>query len=105
SSRRRHTRFSRDWSSDVCSSDLQEVNREIARYVDVMIGNEEDFTASLGFEVKGADHTLSEIETDAFKAMIETVVKEFPNFKVAEIGRASCRERVWRWEVEVYREK
>src|SRR5690606_39716555 len=23
SSRRRHTRFSRDWSSDVCSSDLQ----------------------------------------------------------------------------------
>src|SRR5205809_358157 len=58
----------------------QEVNREIAKYVDVMIGNEEDFTASLGFEVKGADHNLSAIETDAFKAMIETAVKEFPNF-------------------------
>jgi hypothetical protein len=55
----------------------QEVNREIAKYVDVMIGNEEDFTASLGFEVKGADH-LKHIETDAFKAMIETAVKEFP---------------------------
>src|SRR5690606_39637268 len=26
SSRRRHTRFSRDWSSDVCSSDLVEVD-------------------------------------------------------------------------------
>jgi 2-dehydro-3-deoxygluconokinase len=61
----------------------QEVNREIAKYVDVMIGNEEDFTASLGFEVKGADHNLSNIEIDAFKAMIETAVKEFPNFKVA----------------------
>ncbi len=61
----------------------QEVNREIARYVDVMIGNEEDFTASLGFEVKGTDHTLSTIETGAFKAMIETAVKDFPNFKVA----------------------
>jgi 2-dehydro-3-deoxygluconokinase len=61
----------------------QEVNREIAKYVDVMIGNEEDFTASLGFEVKGADHNLSHIETDAFKAMIETAVKEFKNFKVA----------------------
>ena len=48
-----------------------------------MIGNEEDFTASLGFEVKGADHNISHIETDAFKAMIETAVKEFPNFKVA----------------------
>jgi 2-dehydro-3-deoxygluconokinase len=61
----------------------QEVNREIARHVDVMIGNEEDFTASLGFEVKGADHNLATIETDAFKAMIETAVGEFPNFKVA----------------------
>lgn len=61
----------------------QEVNREIAKSVDVMIGNEEDFTASLGFAVKGADHHLSHIETDAFKAMIETAVREFPNFKVA----------------------
>jgi 2-dehydro-3-deoxygluconokinase len=61
----------------------QEVNREIAKYVDVMIGNEEDFTASLGFEVKGADHNISKIELDAFKAMIETAVQAFPNFKVA----------------------
>ena len=61
----------------------REVNREIAQYVDVMIGNEEDFTASLGFEVEGVDHNISEIETDAFKRMIETAVKEFPNFKVA----------------------
>ncbi len=61
----------------------QEVNREIARYVDVMIGNEEDFTASLGFEVKGVDHNISTIELEAFKAMIETAVTEFPNFKVA----------------------
>ena len=60
----------------------QEVNREIAKYVDVMIGNEEDFTASLGFAVAGQE-TLGHIETDAFKAMIETAVKEFPNFKVA----------------------
>ena len=61
----------------------REVNREIAQYVDVMIGNEEDFTASLGFEVEGADQHLAEIETAAFKRMIETAVREFPNFKVA----------------------
>ncbi len=61
----------------------REINREIAKYVDVMLGNEEDFTASLGFEVKGVDHTLSGIETGAFKQMIETAVKEFPNFQVA----------------------
>ena len=61
----------------------QEVNREIARHVDVMIGNEEDFTASLGFKVKGVDEKLSAIEAGAFKAMIETAVAAYPNFKVA----------------------
>jgi len=48
-----------------------------------MIGNEEDFTASLGFEVEGADANLSHIETEAFKKMITKAVSEFPNFKVA----------------------
>jgi 2-dehydro-3-deoxygluconokinase len=71
------------WKSIGGLAKAREVNREIARHVDVMIGNEEDFTASLGFEVKGVDHAISTIETDAFKAMIETAVREFPNFKVA----------------------
>jgi len=34
----------------------------LARYFDVMIGNEEDFTASLGFEVPGTDGSLSKLE-------------------------------------------
>ena len=71
------------WKSIGGLAKAREVNREIARYVDVMIGNEEDFTASLGFEVEGADSHLSSIETDAFKRMIETAVVAFPNFKVA----------------------
>jgi 2-dehydro-3-deoxygluconokinase len=71
------------WKSIGGQAKAREVNREIARHVDVMIGNEEDFTASLGFEVEGVDHAISEIETGAFKRMIETAVKEFPNFKVA----------------------
>ena len=71
------------WKSIGGQAKAREVNREIARHVDVMIGNEEDFTASLGFEVEGVDHTISAIETDAFKRMIETAVKEYPNFKVA----------------------
>jgi 2-dehydro-3-deoxygluconokinase len=59
----------------------QEVNKEIARYVDVMIGNEEDFTACLGFHVEGADENLLHIDVTAFKRMIEAAVKAFPNFK------------------------
>jgi 2-dehydro-3-deoxygluconokinase len=71
------------WKSIGGQAKAREVNREIAKHVDAMIGNEEDFTASLGFEVAGVDHTISAIETDAFRKMIETAVKEFPNFKVA----------------------
>lgn len=61
----------------------QAVNRHIARNVDVMIGNEEDFTASLGFEVAGTDENLSHLDIDNFKNMIRTAVAEYPNFKVA----------------------
>jgi 2-dehydro-3-deoxygluconokinase len=71
------------WKSIGGLAKAREVNREIAKYVDVMIGNEEDFTASLGFEVEGLDHNISNIETDAFKQMILKAVAEFPNFKVA----------------------
>ena len=69
------------WKSIGGQKRAQEVNREIARSVDVMIGNEEDFTACLGFRVEGADEHLLHIDVTAFKKMIETVVKTFPNFK------------------------
>src|SRR5262249_13805703 len=59
----------------------QEVNRRLAPLVDVMLGNEEDFSAALGFEVTGLDENISKIETESFKQMIEKVAKEFP-FKV-----------------------
>jgi len=70
------------WKSIGGQAKAREVNREIARYVDVMIGNEEDFSASLGFEVKGLDPNITHIETEAFKQMIQTAVAEFKNFKV-----------------------
>lgn len=60
----------------------RKVNRRIAKFVDVMIGNEEDFTACLGFKVEGADKDLSTIDVDKFKNMISTAVAKFPNFKV-----------------------
>ena len=69
------------WKSIGGHAKAQEVNRRIARHVDVMIGNEEDFTACLGFEVEGVDENISAIEVDKFKRMISKVVKEFTNFK------------------------
>src|SRR3954468_8705052 len=69
------------WKSIGGQKKAQEVNREIAKYVDVMIGNEEDFTASLGFQVEGADEHISKIDVTAFKKMIEKAVKTYPNFR------------------------
>src|SRR5437762_8663769 len=48
----------------------QEVNRELAPLVDVMLGNEEDFTACLGFEVEGVDESHSKLEIGSFRRMI-----------------------------------
>jgi len=59
----------------------REVNRAIAPHVDVMLGNEEDFTAALGFEVAGLDKGYSKLDPTNFKKMIEAAVQEFPNFK------------------------
>jgi 2-dehydro-3-deoxygluconokinase len=70
------------WKSIGGQQRAQEVNKEIAKYVDVMIGNEEDFTACLGFQVEGADENLLHIDVTAFKKMIEVAVKAHPNFKV-----------------------
>src|SRR5438132_8959727 len=70
------------WKSIGGQKRAQEVNRRIAKNVDVMIGNEEDFTACLGFEVEGVDEHLSQIDIPAFKRMIERAVKAFPNFNV-----------------------
>jgi len=70
------------WKSIGGIKKAQEVNREIAKYVDVMIGNEEDFTACLGFEVEGVDENLSDIDVGAFEKMITRAVQDFPNFKV-----------------------
>jgi 2-dehydro-3-deoxygluconokinase len=71
------------WKSIGGQKRAQEVNQEIAQHVDVMIGNEEDFTACLGFHVEGVDEHISKIDVAAFKKMIEQAVKAFPNFKVA----------------------
>jgi len=75
----------------------QEVNRELAPLVDVMLGNEEDFSAALGFQVAGVDEHLSNIEAEAFKKMIEMVVKEFPFAVVATTLRNAKTATVNDW--------
>lgn len=70
------------WKSIGGKEQAKRVNRNIAPYIDVMMGNEEDFTAALGFEVEGLDEQCSKLDTANFKRMIREVVGAFPNFKV-----------------------
>ena len=68
------------WKDNGGQQKAGEVNREIARHVDVMIGNEEDFTACLGFEIKGTEG-LTKLDPSNFKTMIGEVMKMYPHFK------------------------
>jgi len=70
------------WKSIGGKSKAQEVNRSLAPYVDVMLGNEEDFTAALGFAVAGLDEHHSKLESVGFKKMIEAVVQEYSSMAV-----------------------
>lgn len=69
------------WKSLGGPKRAREVNRRLASLVDVMIGNEEDFTLALGFEVKGLDKNRAKLDPANFQAMIEEVTATFPNFR------------------------
>jgi 2-dehydro-3-deoxygluconokinase len=70
------------WKSIGGKPRAQETNRMLAPLVDVMLGNEEDFTAALGFSVPGLDEGHGQLDVESFKPMIEQVVREFPNLAV-----------------------
>jgi 2-dehydro-3-deoxygluconokinase len=80
----------------------QEVNRRLAPFVDVMLGNEEDFSAALGFQVSGLDEHISKIETESFKKMIESAVKEFPFQVVATTLRNAKTATINDWGAILY---
>ena len=69
------------WSAIGGQAKAQEINKEIAKYVDVMIGNEEDFTACLGFEIEGNDTNFKELNLDGYKKMVNEAAKKYPNFR------------------------
>src|SRR2546430_9406314 len=85
SSRRRHTRFDCDWSSDVCSSDLPYARGTI---VGLTRGTRREHLARAALEAIGYQ------TVDAVRAMEEASGARLDELRADEIGRASCRERV-----------
>ena len=70
------------WKAIGGQAKAQEVNKAIAPYIDVMIGNEEDFTACLGFQIEGNDENLKSLNLEGYEKMLGEVTKVYPNFKV-----------------------
>ncbi len=85
------------WASFGGKKQAQIVNRRIAPFVDVVLGNEEDFSAALGYEIPGMDESLSNFEVDGFKTMIQTVVKDFPFSVVATTLRKAKTATINDW--------
>ena len=58
-----------------------EVTKKLVPFIDVLIGNEEDFQKVLGFEVEGADENLKQLPVEGYKKMVERVVKAYPSIQ------------------------
>ena len=72
-------------------SKAQEVNRSLASFFDVMLGNEEDFTAALGFKVEGVDESHSQLDPANFKRMMEKVIQQFPALSIVATTLRNAR--------------
>jgi 2-dehydro-3-deoxygluconokinase len=70
------------WQAVGGQARAQEVNRRLAGYVDVMLGNEEDFTACLGLEVPDTDIHAGALKAANFRSMISAAVDLYPSFQV-----------------------
>jgi 2-dehydro-3-deoxygluconokinase len=70
------------WTFNGGKEKAQAVNRALLSFADVLFGNEEDFTAALGYEVEGVDEAHSNLDPGFFQKMIEKVKRDFPGLSV-----------------------
>jgi Sugar kinases, ribokinase family len=96
--RRHGTRISYDlnyrpslWRSIGGKARARTINRELVEQVDLLLGNEEDFTAALGFTVDGVDENLSRLPLDGYREMIARVAEAFPNLAVIATSLRTVR--------------
>ena len=79
------------WKAIGGQARAREVNRGLAPLVDVMLGNEEDFSAALGFEVEGLDANLSALDPANFGRMMGQVTQAYPNLRLVATTLRNAR--------------
>jgi 2-dehydro-3-deoxygluconokinase len=70
------------WKSIGGKAKAQEVNRELVSKVDLLLGNEEDFTAMLGVSIKGVGDDFAELPIASYEEMLREVAARYPNLKL-----------------------
>lgn len=70
------------WKSIGGKAKAQEVNRELVRKVDLLLGNEEDFSAMLGVHIKGVTEDFAELPIAGYEEMLREVAAAYPNLKL-----------------------
>lgn len=70
------------WKANGGLKNAQATNSRLVGLADIVFGNEEDFSAALGFNVKGLDENFSALDSACFKEMMTEVVKKYPNLKL-----------------------
>jgi 2-dehydro-3-deoxygluconokinase len=70
------------WKSIGGKAKAQEVNRDLVRKVDLLLGNEEDFSAMLGVQLKGVSEDFAELPIAAYEEMLREVAALYPDLKL-----------------------
>lgn len=70
------------WKSIGGKVRAQEVNRDLVRKVDLLLGNEEDFSAMLGITLEGVSEDFADLPVESYERMLREVVAAYPNLKV-----------------------
>jgi 2-dehydro-3-deoxygluconokinase len=70
------------WKSIGGKARAQEVNRDLVRKVDVLFGNEEDFSAMLGVEIEGVGKDFDELPVASYAKMLRELASMYPNLKL-----------------------
>jgi 2-dehydro-3-deoxygluconokinase len=97
--RRHGTRVSYDlnyrdslWRANGGPARAREVNRGLMPLVDVLFGNEEDFSAALGFALpEGVDQDFTELRAASFRSLIGAVVETFPDLELVATTLRTAR--------------
>ena len=79
------------WKSIGGKAKAQEVNKHLARNIDVLIGNEEDFEVALGIDIEGSDGNYRNLDLNKYEKMIEMASKNYPNLEVIAVTLRSVK--------------